>query len=127
MSTSGPADLAIVGGEVRTIDAEGTRASAVAIREGRIVAVGSDELVRAASGPATEMIDARVEIDPETKVGVGPFVPTVGGRRYFGHGGSNEGFQCYMIASVEGGKGAERLARHVVELAESGRSNFRTL
>ncbi|HSD35840.1 MAG TPA: formate--tetrahydrofolate ligase, partial [Alphaproteobacteria bacterium] len=28
---------------------------------------------------------------------------------------------------AEGGKGTERLARHVVELAESGRSNFRTL
>jgi CubicO group peptidase (beta-lactamase class C family) len=53
-----------------------------------------------------EMIDARVEVDPGAKVGIGPFVPTVGGRRYFGHGGSNEGFQCYMIASAEGGKGA---------------------
>jgi formate--tetrahydrofolate ligase len=28
---------------------------------------------------------------------------------------------------AEGGKGTEKLARHVVELAESGRSNFRTL
>lgn len=52
-----------------------------------------------------EMIDARVEVEPGRKVGVGPFVETTGGRRYFGHGGANEGFQCFMLASVEGGKG----------------------
>jgi CubicO group peptidase (beta-lactamase class C family) len=29
-----------------------------------------------------------------------------GGRRYFGHGGSNEGFRCRLVASLEGGYGA---------------------
>jgi CubicO group peptidase (beta-lactamase class C family) len=29
-----------------------------------------------------------------------------GGRRYFGHGGSNEGFRCRLVASLEGGFGA---------------------
>ena len=28
-----------------------------------------------------------------------------GGRRYFGHGGSNKGFRCRLVASVEGGVG----------------------
>ncbi|MEX0753591.1 MAG: amidohydrolase family protein [Actinomycetota bacterium] len=59
MSNTAPADLAIIGGDVRTIDRAGTRASAVAIRDGRIVAVGSDEDVRAVSDPSTELIDAR--------------------------------------------------------------------
>ena len=36
-----------------------------------------------------------------------------------------EAIECTHWA--EGGKGTEKLARHVVELAESGRSNFRTL
>jgi hypothetical protein len=29
-----------------------------------------------------------------------------GDRRYFGHGGSNQGFRCRLVASVEGGFGA---------------------
>lgn len=41
-------ELLLVGGQVRTMDAEGSIAQAVAIRDGRIVAVGSDDHARAA-------------------------------------------------------------------------------
>ena len=40
------ADLAFVNGFVYTVDAARTRASAVGVRDGRIVAVGSDGDVR---------------------------------------------------------------------------------
>jgi hypothetical protein len=54
-----PADLAIVGADVRTIDAHDARASAVAIGGGKVVAVGSYAKVREVCGPSTEVIDAR--------------------------------------------------------------------
>jgi len=53
----GSADLAFVNGAVHTVDAADTQAQAVAVRSGRIVAVGSSDRIREASGPATEMID----------------------------------------------------------------------
>jgi predicted amidohydrolase YtcJ len=51
------ADLAIVNARVRTLDPSHPTASAVAIRGGTIVAVGSDDEIRAASDGATETID----------------------------------------------------------------------
>src|SRR5690242_10036828 len=54
-----PADLIIVNGNVLTVDATFSRASAVAIKDGKFVAVGSDADVRKLAGPATRTIDAQ--------------------------------------------------------------------
>jgi len=51
------ADLAFVNGVVYTVDAGRSRARAVAVRGGRIAAVGEDADVRELIGPATEVID----------------------------------------------------------------------
>jgi predicted amidohydrolase YtcJ len=52
-----PVDLAFVNGAVWTVDAARTRAQAVAVRDGRIVAVGTDDDVREHVGPRTEVVD----------------------------------------------------------------------
>jgi predicted amidohydrolase YtcJ len=51
------ADLALVGARIRTLDPDRPAATAVAIRAGTIVAVGSDDEVRAACDGGTEVID----------------------------------------------------------------------
>jgi predicted amidohydrolase YtcJ len=51
------ADLALVNGAVYTVDAARRWAQAVAVREGRIAAVGTDAEVRELVGPRTEVID----------------------------------------------------------------------
>jgi predicted amidohydrolase YtcJ len=51
------ADLALVNGAVYTVDAARRRAQAVAVTDGRIVAVGSDDAVREHVGPRTEVFD----------------------------------------------------------------------
>ena len=55
MST--PADLAFVNGAIYTVDAASSRARAVAVRDGRIVAVGTDDDVRDHVGSGTEVVD----------------------------------------------------------------------
>jgi predicted amidohydrolase YtcJ len=50
-------DLVLVGGRLRTLDAERPAARAVAIGGGEIVAVGSDAEIRELAGPRTETID----------------------------------------------------------------------
>jgi predicted amidohydrolase YtcJ len=57
--TNRAADVVLVNGAVHTVDRSQPRASAVAIRDGRIAAVGDDDVVRALSGPRTENIDLR--------------------------------------------------------------------
>ena len=52
-----PADLILHGGRVITMDAAGTVTSAIAVRDGKIRLVGSDDEVRATAGPGTEYID----------------------------------------------------------------------
>ena len=52
-----PADTVFVNGKVVTLDAGGSVVSAIAIREGRIVAVGTNEDILARAGSATETID----------------------------------------------------------------------
>ena len=52
-----PADLVLRGGVVATVDVGNTMAEAVAITDGWIVAVGSDEEVAAHIGPETEVIE----------------------------------------------------------------------
>jgi len=53
------ADLAILGAAVRTLDPARPVASAVAVRNGLIVAVGDDADVREHTGAATELIDGQ--------------------------------------------------------------------
>ncbi|AMY08621.1 N-substituted formamide deformylase precursor [Luteitalea pratensis] len=58
-AADGPADLLVVHGKVVTVDARFTIAEAVAVRNGRIVDVGTDAHVRRLAGQATRVIDAR--------------------------------------------------------------------
>jgi predicted amidohydrolase YtcJ len=51
------ADLAFVNGAVYTVDAARTRAQAIAVRNGRIVMVGSDDVIREQVGPHTRIVD----------------------------------------------------------------------
>ena len=51
------ADLVFVNGAVYTVDAMRSWAQAVAVRDGRVALVGTDEDVRAAIGQGTEVID----------------------------------------------------------------------
>jgi hypothetical protein len=52
-----PADLALMHGRVITVDARDRVASAIAVRGGRILQVGSDRSIQALVGPATRVID----------------------------------------------------------------------
>jgi len=52
-----PADTVLVNGKVVALDPAGTIAEALAIREGRILAVGTSEAILARAGSATERID----------------------------------------------------------------------
>ena len=58
-SAEPPADLVVLNGRVLTVDASSRIASAVAIRDGVFIAVGSDTEIRARVGPRTRTIDAR--------------------------------------------------------------------
>jgi predicted amidohydrolase YtcJ len=51
------ADIAFVNGAVYTVDAARTRASAVAVRDGRIAAVGTDDQIRDQMSSRTETFD----------------------------------------------------------------------
>ena len=53
------ADLIVVNGTVYTVDEAHPRASAFAVRNGRIIFVGSDREARMLAGSATQVIDAR--------------------------------------------------------------------
>ncbi len=56
--TSGPpADLVLLSGTVLTVDRDFTVAEALAIRDGEVLAVGSDAEIRRFIGPATETIE----------------------------------------------------------------------
>ena len=52
-----PADLVLLGGALRTMVPTSPRADALAVRDGRIVAVGSDEDVRGHVGPRTRVVE----------------------------------------------------------------------
>src|SRR2546428_7234082 len=53
------ADLLLVNGTVLTVDSADSIAQAIAIAGGKIVAVGTNEQVRARAGRATRVIDLR--------------------------------------------------------------------
>jgi predicted amidohydrolase YtcJ len=55
--SSETADGAILGASIRTLDPARPSASAIAWRDGAILAVGDDASVRAVCGPATEVLD----------------------------------------------------------------------
>ncbi len=57
MRTNGYADLVFQNGAVYTVDAARSWAQAVAVKDGRIAAVGTDGAVRELVGPGTEVID----------------------------------------------------------------------
>ncbi|MFI9045674.1 amidohydrolase [Streptomyces sp. NPDC053427] len=62
MDTTTPADLVFLSGPVHTVDPARSRASAVAVRGDRIVAVGHDgekEAIHGLIGPGTEVVDLR--------------------------------------------------------------------
>ncbi len=52
-------DYVLIGGDVRTMDPQRPRATAVAIGGGRVIAVGSDAEVLAVAGPRTEKVELR--------------------------------------------------------------------
>jgi predicted amidohydrolase YtcJ len=56
MTSERPADLVLTGGAVYTVDAARSWAQAVAVRDGRIVAVGTDADMRPHVGPRTEVV-----------------------------------------------------------------------
>ncbi len=55
--STGAADLVLTGGTVSTSDVDRPRARAVAVRGGRIVAVGDEDEVGGQVGPGTEVVD----------------------------------------------------------------------
>lgn len=54
---TGPADVLITGG-IRTLNPAQPRAEAIAVRDGRIIAVGSRSELEGAIGPSTTLVDA---------------------------------------------------------------------
>jgi len=59
MTTDRPADLVILGARIATMDPARSWASALAVRDGRIVAVGADAAIRTLAGPRTRVIEGR--------------------------------------------------------------------
>ncbi|MGY6631962.1 MAG: amidohydrolase [Wenzhouxiangella sp.] len=53
----GHADTILTGGTIISVDADGSTARALAVRDGRIVAIGDEAEIAALSGPATQRID----------------------------------------------------------------------
>ena len=52
-------DMIIWGSTVRTLDPDLPACSAVAIKDGLVIATGDDDTIRAMRGPGTRMIDGR--------------------------------------------------------------------
>jgi predicted amidohydrolase YtcJ len=52
-----PADLILLHGKILTVDAKDSIAQAIAIRQGKIIAVGSDEQISKLGGPHAKVID----------------------------------------------------------------------
>ncbi len=59
MPNADDADLVLRGGRIFTADAAGTWARALAVRNGRLAAVGTDAAAMALAGPSTRVIDLR--------------------------------------------------------------------
>ncbi len=59
MTADRPADLVLIGGRLATMDPARSWASALAVRDGRIVAVGSNVAIRPRIGPHSRVIELR--------------------------------------------------------------------
>jgi predicted amidohydrolase YtcJ len=59
MTLDGPADLVLRGGSIATMDARRSFAAAVVVRDGRVVAVGGDDVVGGWIAPRTRVIELR--------------------------------------------------------------------
>ncbi len=57
-----PADLVLQDGKIVTVDASKPETQALAVRDGLIVAVGTNEEIRSFIGPATEVIDLKGQL-----------------------------------------------------------------
>lgn len=57
-AASGTADLIVVDAKIATLDQAQPAASALAVKDGKFIAVGKDEAVRKLAGPETKTIDA---------------------------------------------------------------------
>jgi predicted amidohydrolase YtcJ len=56
---SAPADMVLIHAGIYIVNAEEPRAQAIAVREGKIIAVGSDKEIAAYQGASTKIIDAK--------------------------------------------------------------------
>ena len=54
-----PADIVLINGTVLTVDRNDSEAQALAIRDGKIAAVGTTDAIKALAGASTEIIDLR--------------------------------------------------------------------
>jgi predicted amidohydrolase YtcJ len=54
-----PADMVLIHAKIYTVNPKEPWAQAMAVREGKIIAVGSDKTIAAYQGPATKVIDAK--------------------------------------------------------------------
>lgn len=55
---------------------------------------------------ARHMVTPRFQSSPGSWIGIGFFIEERNGHRYFGHGGSNEGFRVTLLGSLDGRQGA---------------------
>ncbi|MFF1574501.1 amidohydrolase [Leifsonia sp. NPDC058292] len=55
--TEGPADLLVIGARIHTVDRAHPEAEAMAIRDGRILAIGSARALASVAGPDTRVVD----------------------------------------------------------------------
>ena len=76
-------DLAMLGGNILTMDSKDTRAEALAVRDGRLAAIGSSEAVRRLVGEGTRIVDLRGRtvtpgfIDPHNHFSMTSFEPVM--------------------------------------------------
>ena len=54
-----PADMVLIHARIYTVNPKEPWAQAMAVREGKIIAVGSDKAIAAYQGPSTKVIDAK--------------------------------------------------------------------
>ena len=57
-----PADLALIGGKIVTVESKPAEAQAIAVRGDRIVAIGSTADIRRLVGPSTQVIDLKGQL-----------------------------------------------------------------
>ena len=104
-----PADLVFTGGPVHTVDAARTRATSVAVRGERIVALGHDD-VRDLIGPRTEVVDLAGRLGKEVVELLADRYAA--GERLQGPSAAGDPFQGRVRAGVRADAGAVLLQGH---------------